>query len=31
MKALGAVGHPDAADLADAKEFARAILAKIGH
>ncbi len=30
-EAQGAAGHPDAADLADAKEFARIILAKIGH
>jgi flavodoxin I len=30
-EAQGAAGHPDAADLADAKEFARTILAKIGH
>ena len=30
-EAQGAAGHPDAADLADAKEFARKILAKIGH
>jgi flavodoxin len=30
-EAQGAAGHPDDADLADGKEFARNILAKIGH
>jgi len=30
-EALGAARHPDDADLADGKEFARTILAKIGH
>jgi flavodoxin len=30
-EALGACNHPDEADLADAKEFARNILAKVGH
>lgn len=30
-EAQGAAGHPDDADLADAKEFARTVLAKIGH
>jgi flavodoxin len=29
-EALGAAGHPDEADLADGKEFAREMLAKIG-
>jgi flavodoxin I len=28
-EALGAMGHPDAADLADAKEFTREMLAKL--
>jgi flavodoxin len=30
-EAQGAAGHPDDADLADAKDFARTILAKIAH
>ncbi len=30
-EAQGAAGHPDAADLADAKDFARTILAKVSH
>lgn len=30
-EAAGACDHPDAADLADAREFARSILAKLGH
>ncbi len=30
-EAQGAASHPDAADLADAREFARTILSKIGH
>jgi flavodoxin I len=30
-EAQGAAGHPDDADLADAKAFARTILAKISH
>ena len=28
-EALGAIGHPDAADLADGKEFAQQMLAKV--
>jgi flavodoxin len=31
QEALGASNHPDQADLADAKEFVKNILAKIGH
>ena len=29
-EALGACGHPDEADLADAKEFTKTVLAKLG-
>ena len=29
-EALGACGHPDEADLADAKEFTKSVLAKLG-